>query len=222
MFLFWGTMSTMVAIAAAILLWPLIKLKMKIGYFIIAILPFFAFYFYLHWGASRQYENYWMAKEQAKIVNAALAKIHSPQQIIDQLKAHLAQDPRSAEGWYLLGRLYLGLQKFELAQHSLAIAFHLQPNKIAYVIAYAEAVFLDHHQQLTPQTEQLMKDTLQKSPNNVTIINLLALNAYDQERYTEAVHYWEQLISLLPPGSSDSQMVLQMIATAQKKTTKIE
>jgi cytochrome c-type biogenesis protein CcmH len=217
MFLFWGTMSTMVAIAAAILFWPLLKLKMQIGYFIIAVLPFFALFLYLHWGASKQYEQFWLAKEQAKIVDTALAKIHSPQQIINQLTAHLAQHPQSAEGWYLLGRLYLGLQRYDSAQHSFETAFHLQPKKTSYAIGYAEAVFFNHHEQLTQTAQQLLVDVLKQSPSNVPVIHLLGLNAYNQKKYAIAVQYWEKLIPLFPEGSSDSQVVLKMIALAQKK-----
>ncbi len=70
----------------------------------------------LYWklGASQPLTDYLLAeKKQAQIV-AELARLGSVENIIAQLKQRVEQHPDS-RGWYLLGRLYLQTQQFELA-----------------------------------------------------------------------------------------------------------
>jgi cytochrome c-type biogenesis protein CcmH len=214
---FWMMIAVMTIFAAALVCWPLCKQKAKTGYFMAALLAICAIACYFSWGASKDYQHYLLVQQQQKIVKEELAKIRNPDQVIEQLQAHLKLHPESAEGWYLLARLYLGMQRYNQAEHYFATALHLQPNKNIYVIGYAEAVFFNHQQQLTPKAELLLQHLLAQNSLDVSALNLLALNAYHHQNYTSAVRYWERLIPVFPVGSDDSKMLLNMIAVAQKK-----
>lgn len=217
---FWLFIALMTLLAASFLVVPLLKGRGKRAYWSAAVVavcfPVLTVMLYYHWGASNQLENYWALKSQAVKVKAELAKIKNPQQIIDQLKSHLQARPNSSKGWYLLGKLYLTTGRYAPSVTALAKAYRLNPSNLDYKVAYSEALFFNNHRQLTPQAMQLLKSVIARSPNNVAAINLLAINAYRLGHYQQAVDDWEKLIPMFQVGSRDREVLLSMIAKAQK------
>ena len=167
-------------------------------------------------GDSHGLFHYWALLQEAKVVKAEIKKIKNPQQVINQLIAHLNAYPDSPKGWYLLGRLYFGAGNYAKAYSPLLKAHQLQPNNIEYTVAYAQVEFFHNNRKLSAKTAALLKHVLKKMPYNVGAINLLAINAYVEKDYQTAVNYWERLIPAFQPGSPDSQALLGMIAKAQK------
>ena len=78
--------------------------------------PVIALGLYLSFGDSRRLAQVWAAQRQNGEVAQQMAKIKDPQELITQLRDHLRQDPRSGEGWYLLGKLYLDLHRYAEAE----------------------------------------------------------------------------------------------------------
>lgn len=223
--IFWSILILMTIAASGIALLPLLrpwKIKQsKTSFFILLLFPLFAFTLYHFFGASQSLEHYWVLKREASIVKKELIKIKHPSQIISRLKIFLQLHPNHPKGWYLLGRLYLGMKEYHQATISFKKAYQLKPNNITYAVAYAEALFFNQHQQLTPRALDILHQVLSKQPLNVAAINLLAINSYLEKNYQQAIHYWEKLISILPPKSADSAMVLSMIGRAEKKLAKV-
>lgn len=54
------------------------------------------------------------------------------QKLIEQIKARLAQNPKSAQGWYLLGRLYASQGQWKLANDAYLKATQLAPSNKQY------------------------------------------------------------------------------------------
>ena len=95
-------------------------------------------------------------------------------------------------------------------------AHQLKPQHLEYAVAFAQAQFFANQNKLSQQSKMLLVSVLQKMPNNIAALNLLAINAYSQQRYKKAIYYWEKMLPLFQPGSKDSQVLLAMIAKAQK------
>ena len=76
-------------------------------------------YYFL--GASKDLAAYYHQQEIAQF----LSRYHSPQAIIDQLQAHIANSPDKAKGWYLIGRLYKGTGQDAKAEQAFAKAREL-------------------------------------------------------------------------------------------------
>ncbi|MFA6302989.1 MAG: hypothetical protein WC627_07640 [Legionella sp.] len=62
---------------------------------------------YSNWGGFLLWQEAMHQAHARKIAEQMLRSIHSPQDLIDQLRAKLDDTPASAKGWYLLGRLYI-------------------------------------------------------------------------------------------------------------------
>lgn len=212
----------MTILAIGIVLYPLLhswedtKKPLIMCVFILIAFPLFSLTVYYFAGSSNRLEKYWILKSEAAIVKKELAKIKNPSQIILKLKHFLGQQPNHPKGWYLLGRLYLGMKKYSQAVTSLEKAYQLKPNNHSYAVAYSEALFFQHHQKLSPKALIILNKVIQQDPFNVAAINLLAINSYLEKNYQTAIGDWKKLLSKLPSNSADKQMLLSMIQQAQR------
>lgn len=172
-------------------------------------------YYFL--GAAPEVLHYWQQQSNQRAVAAAMQKIHSPQQVIAELKQHLKTNPSSAKGWYLLGSLYSDLHEYYNAKTALIKAHHLQPDNLLYSASLVEVNFFRQHGRLSSIDMQNLTAILKKEPDNVVALNLIALDAYHRHTYAKAVTIWQRLLTLFPAASDERQMLLKMIAKAQQE-----
>lgn len=188
--------------------------------FLLAIgLPAAAIALYLRWGAYPAAQAYQANRVSVAQVEQLKQHLGSMASITAKLEQRVKQHPDDAQGWYWLGRLYLGQQRFAAAQQVLATANQLHAHQPEYMLAYVQAMLLNQHT-LPPAASSLIKEVLALQPQNPMALNLKALAAYQQGDYAQAVAAWEKLLVLLPPGSSDEQAVLTAIAKARRQLIK--
>lgn len=168
---------------------------------------------YLHWGSSQQLSAYYQSQKQAQLVQQEIKKIGSPQQVIAKLEERLQQQP-DAKGWYLLGRLYFSQGQLKEAISAYDNAKQLQPSDPKILLAYTEALFLRDNA-LSQQAKQMLEHVLVKQPDNPEALNILAIAAYQQGDYQQAINVWEQLLVRFPANTEDGKKLLEAIAKAQ-------
>ncbi len=187
--------------------------------FLLIALPLFTIIFYLNSDNSQQMRASIKAQQEAVAVQQMRVQLGTPQQVIASLQQHLAQNPNSAQGWYLLGRLYLSQEQLNEAVNAFAKAYALDPNKPDIIFQYAQALYLTQHSLKGKPTELLQK-LLQIQPANDQVTNLLAVAAFARGDYQQAINSWEKLLPHYPAGSPDEQALLQAIARAQAELIK--
>lgn len=217
--LFWLIIAVMTLAAGCFLAFPLIKSKTQPIFSTALLLStvLFAIPVYLKLGASTGVTEQLVAEQKAQDVKVALAKMGSNENIIKALLQRLQENPNSAQGWYLLGRMYLIGQHYENAFQAFAKANQLQPHHIDTMLSYAESSYFYHHQTLNPDAQALLNEILSIESDNIDAINLLAINAYQQAHYQQAIDYWEKLLEKFPSDSEDEKALLAMIHNAQGK-----
>jgi cytochrome c-type biogenesis protein CcmH len=215
--LFWSLIAALTVAAWGFLAWPLRNTPGYLGKMMLVIFPLMVISLYWLFGGSQQLQRFWLSQQQNAAVAQRVKEIKNPQQLVDQLTAHLQQDPQSGEGWYLLGKLYLDQRRYTEAESALTTARRLQPKSGETMLALAKANFFNHQGHLTlPILTQLnsMLDTL---PDPVDALNLLAVNSYRHQDFHQAVRYWQRALTLVQPGSPDSQTLQNMIHQAQQQ-----
>ncbi len=216
--LLWILIALMSLVAILVLIIPLLIARLLFSSLaILLLLPFFALWIYGHWGSAEALRELIQQQEQALQVKHFMTQFNSPQQVIEQLQQRLKAHPESAQGWYLLGKLYLDQQDYPQALSSLKRAHHLSPHQFEFMIAYAQALFFSKGRLLNLKAKALLEESLRVEPHNPDALNLLAMGAYNAGDYVNAIHYWEQLLPLLEPNSKEQKLVLELIAEAQKK-----
>ncbi len=182
---------------------------------------------YFYWGGFSLYDAEVQKQESQKQAKTILATVKSPQALIAQLRAKLDDTPQSAKGWFLLGRLYLSQQNEQLAFEAFAKAAHFAPQNEEYVVHYAHSLWQLNKQQFNPQLITIFTDLLQRNPNQPDALAMLAMNAYKEHLYEQAIDYWQRLLQQMPAQSKEAVAIQQAIAKAQeqmniKKTNKIK
>lgn len=119
---------------------------------------------------------------------------------LEQLKAHLASEPGDFQGWMLLARTYMAMEKFDLARDAFAKAVALRPDEPDWAVEYAEALMrssADHR--FPPEAIAMLENALAKNPHNQRALFFLGVNAMQSNKPAEAAATWEKLLPLLTP-----------------------
>ena len=237
MMFFWCVMSIMVLLCMSFVILPLLRNPRRVqtscentythtrdittAVLLAIILPALALSLYLKWGDSTEVAAVIASHNNAVNVRQALAEFKNPEQIISKMQSVLQTHPESARGWFLLGRLYMSLGRYHEAAQAFAKADALKPHVPEVMLQYAESLFFSNEKDSAVKAVGIATAVLALQPQNEAAndeaINLLALNAYRNKHYQQAIDYWERLLPSYEPSSSDAKILLQAIATAQKQ-----
>jgi cytochrome c-type biogenesis protein CcmH len=128
-------------------------------------------------------------------------------QLADQLRERMEENPENAEGWFLLGRTYMRLSNYAGATEAFEQVVRLMPDEPAGLLSLADAMIMRDEMQTSPTAMALLEKTLRIDPENVTALWLLGNAAYDNGAVSGALHYWQQAYPLL---SQEPEMQAQL------------
>jgi cytochrome c-type biogenesis protein CcmH len=131
------------------------------------------------------------------------------------LARRLQQNPSDVQGWTMLGRSYLTLEKYEEAAESYAKATALKPDDADLWADYAFAMAMANGQRLAGPPQKLIKKALSLDPENPKALELAGSAAFEARNYNEAVMYWQRLLAKSPPDSELAQALLERINKAK-------
>ncbi len=120
-----------------------IKNSGLIAIILMLAIPGITYILYWHLGSYKQVLALTEAKQTALQAQRLPLELGSPEQLIVMLKQHLAQDPTSARGWFLLGKLYVSQRDFLQATQAFAKANELQPHDPVILFQYAQAQYFE-------------------------------------------------------------------------------
>lgn len=178
------------------------------------LVPLIGFGLYMHWGASDRLQLAREFGEQPRTMEEMTARLE---------KAVQAQ-PDSAEAWYFLARTYMSLERPADAATAYARLIDLAGREPELLGQWAQALYFAGDRQWNEQLQKLTDEALQGDPHEVTSLGLLGIAAYEDERYQDAIGFWERLVATLPaddpsrepiqgassvPGNSLARRVLQ-------------
>jgi len=136
-------------------------------------------------------------------------------QMVSRLAARLEGDPGDAEGWKMLGRSYLALERFADARKAFEQAAELLPADAQLLADLADTIAMTSGQSLEGRPMELIERALQLDPGNEKALWLGGTAAYERQDYREALGYWQRLYAMQPPGSEGAQAMERNIAEMQ-------
>lgn len=172
---------------------------------------------YLYWGSYFQwqaYESKLLKTEQAKQL---LSQFKDPQELIAVLRTKLDNSPQSAKGWYLLGRLYSGQNAFAQAVKAFRKAQALDPKNELYLVNYAHGLWQLNQKQFNPQIIELFSQLLTNNSQQADALAMLAMNAFQEKDYVQAIDYWKRLLQLVASESHEADSIRRAIAQAEQQ-----
>lgn len=120
--------------------------------------------------------------------------------MVSSLARRLEQNPTDVDGWKMLGRSYVQLQRYEEAQRAFARAVELESSNDAQTLAdLGETVILSEGGRIGERAGQLFENALALEPNNPKALFYGGIAAIERSNRALAADRWEALLALSPP-----------------------
>lgn len=181
---------------------------------VVLLAPLGALVFYAQLG-SPQTPDYPFATRTDRDTAPAMAAADADQvkQMIARLEARLDTNPDDAEGWRLLGRSYLALQRHEMAAEALRKAAQLSGTPDARG-EYAEALVLANGGQVTDDALGIFRENLRRDPYAPKARFFVGLARAQGGDVAGALQTWIDLVFLSPPDAQWLPVVRSQIVRA--------
>lgn len=144
---------------------------------------------YLHWGAIDEVER-------TRVL--AAQQPQSIEEMTARLEQSVKDNPQSAEAWYFLGRTYMAQERARDAARAFEQAVNHAGRAPELLGQWAQALYFAGSKQWNEQLQALTDEALKADPQEVTSLGLLGIAAYEDQRFADAVRYWERLVAVLP------------------------
>jgi len=156
---------------------------------------------------------------QAPVAGSAPGSGQMTQQAIEanvaKLAARMEQNPGDVQGWIMLGRSYVNLEKYPEASNAYAKATALKPDDADLLGDYAFALGMANGQRLEGKPVELINQALKLNPENPKALELAGSAAFEAKNYSQAISYWQKLLQKTEPNSELGQALSQRITQAK-------
>ena len=120
--------------------------------------------------------------------------------MVTQLESRLSANPNDLQGWLMLGRSYLAMERFEDAMSAYDKAMKLSGDTNAdAALGLGEAMSMRAGGQITPPSAQLFETALKLAPQNPKALLFGGFTAASRGDKALARSRWETLKGLNPP-----------------------
>ncbi|MCM0611568.1 c-type cytochrome biogenesis protein CcmI [Marinobacter sediminum] len=172
---------------------------MVVGLLSILLIPAATFMLYQEWGAMDRVEQFITMQKMGDADSAREAQMS---QLTSQLRDKLEASPNNPDGWAMLGRTYMRLERYEDAAwafQSLAdsVADDTRARAVALGLA-AQALFFRSQGVMTDEVTTAIDAARALNPDEVNALGLLGIHAFSQQEYREAIRYWERIGEVAP------------------------
>jgi cytochrome c-type biogenesis protein CcmH len=209
--------AVMIAVALAALLLPLVRQGRRSGrsrgvfaltLAIAFVLPLAAGGLYLLVGAPASLNG----------VSAEATQPLTMQQALDELHAHLAQQPGDVQGWMLLAQTQAVQRDPAAARDAYDHVLTLDANNAEAMVGWAENDSMtrgDH--MIEGRALDLLKRAVLLHPDSQRGLWLLGISDFQHGEYRHAAATWRLLQPQLEPGSDVAKAVAEQIAVADAR-----
>ncbi len=149
----------------------------------------------------------------------------SQQQIeanVAKLAKRLEQSPNDAQGWTMLARSYVTLEKYGEASAAYAKATTLKDDNADLWADYAFALAMANGQKLQGQPAELIDKALKLDAENAKALELAGSAAFEAKDYKRAVTYWQKLLKKVPANSEVAQSLADRIKEAETLANSVQ
>jgi cytochrome c-type biogenesis protein CcmH len=137
-------------------------------------------------------------------------------EMVAKLEQRLEQDPENIEGWFMLNRTYMALQRYDQAVVVMRKVRELTGDQTGVLADLADAVAMKQGGVLAGEPVELLAIVLEREPQNVKALWLTGMHEYQQKNGAKALEYWYQLEPLLVSEPEAQQEVRSLISLAEK------
>ncbi|MBT5031110.1 MAG: c-type cytochrome biogenesis protein CcmI [Proteobacteria bacterium] len=177
---------------------------------IAALVPILALTLYLMLGTPEGLAHNAMPGQQA-----AADAGQNIDSLLQSLQDKLADNPDDAEGWALLGRTSMSMQRFAQAQNAFSNLRRIVGDAPSVMLQLADAEVMLNGGAFTQETRNYVTTAYAAEPNNIQAIWMTAMLDTQEGNLTSAISKWEQLEVLLAGQPEQQARIRQLIVDAR-------
>ncbi len=183
---------------------------------VLLAIPLSSVALYLVFGEYRVIEN-------PELVRAAPAQqtAAAPQMTLDEMvvaiQDRLRANPEDAEGWFMLGRTFMGKQQYGEAVTAFQRSNDLLADEPGILFALADALAMQNNGNLLGEPETLVKRGLELAPSFPNGLWLAGMAAEQRQDHKAAHRYWTQLLPLIADNPDSTREIKGLIAMLEER-----
>lgn len=183
------------------------------------LLPLTAVFLYSHWGGLQDWEIDRLIRDKQRLeARQAPPETIRPlaEQLQQKLERRVADRPDNFNNWIMLGRTAYELGDYDRSVDAYRYILERSPNSPQVLSELAQVLFVGSGNRFSTEVQALFDKALSLEPDNIQILSMAGLGAYQSEQYAVAVDYWERMLTQLPPGDERREMLAQALAQAKQ------
>ncbi|WP_293747971.1 c-type cytochrome biogenesis protein CcmI [Limnohabitans sp. Rim8] len=137
-------------------------------------------------------------------------------QIVENLASKLQADPNNLEGWVLLGRTHRSMGNLDAALSAFDRALKLNADD-ELILARAEVLAAKNQGRFDGEPWRVIREVLQRDPQNYAALLLAGSASYANNRYADALEFWQRARLLLAADHPDVPNLIEAMSTVQAK-----
>jgi cytochrome c-type biogenesis protein CcmH len=137
--------------------------------------------------------------------------------MVSGLRQKLDAKPNNPQGWYMLGRSYMALKRYNDATYSYEQLLKLQPEDAKTMLFLADAESMKNNGDVSGRPTTLIEKSLEIEPNNTTGLWLGGMSSSRQGKHEQAIQRWTSLLPLLKNQPEQIAEIHKLIANAKQK-----
>ena len=176
--------------------------------------PLITYVLYDHWG-------YLSDVEMMDVFQRTVDNRDDPEEVqslIVSLGASVQENENQPWTWYFLAENFANIGMFSEAQIAYSRSAELledTPEKALVLGRVAMSMYINAGLQFTSEVLGIIDQARAINPNEISILQLLASDASENEKYEEAIQYWRLLIQANPNSEQAQQLRLNISAAQQ-------
>ncbi|MFW2372002.1 MAG: c-type cytochrome biogenesis protein CcmI [Gammaproteobacteria bacterium] len=139
----------------------------------------------------------------------------SMEQAVAQLAERLQQQPDNAEGWFMLARSLMSMQRYGEAAKAFGKTVALMPGNADILLAYADALAMSEGGRLSGKAYVSIKQALEIDAQNLQGLWMQGMAANETGDYHLALSSWYQLMPMLNDNIEAQTQLRSMIASVE-------
>ena len=139
-------------------------------------------------------------------------------ELVGELEKRMQQEPNNPKGWFLLGRTYMKLKRYDDAVRAFGKLNDLLPNNPTVLIPLADALSMQNDGKVPERAVTLLDKVLELDPENPTALWLRGNAAGQRHQDADALKFWARAWPLLAQEPALQQELGNLIRAVEQRS----
>lgn len=159
--------------------------------------------------------------QRQQLEQASGEQLPDVEAMVATLAERLESDPSDGEGWRMLGKSYVAMNRFNDAKEAFQNAHKILGDDVALLADYADAIGRGNNSDLTGEAKPLIKRAFEILPDHPKTRWLSGMLAYQEEEFARVSELLQPLISQTEPGSEIHESLKRLVQEAQSQSGEV-